>query len=54
MENLLAVKCRNCKETVEDLMLLALAEDAGAKVYPSATHCTRGKEHDFSPEKQAS
>lgn len=40
--------CRHCGMTVKRAMVLALLEDAGAKVYPSALHCAPKKEHDFS------
>ena len=42
-----AMKCNNCGQSLKRLMLLALLEDAGAKVYPSSTHCRRGVEHNF-------
>jgi hypothetical protein len=41
------MKCKKCGETLLRLMFLALAEDAGAGVYPSATECFAGGEHDF-------
>lgn len=42
------MKCKNCKQPVERLMILALLEDAGAKCYPNALYCSEGNEHDFS------
>jgi len=35
--------CRNCGRTLTQLLLLAMMEDAGAKVYPSSGSC----EHEF-------
>lgn len=29
------------------LILLAMMETAGAKVYPSSTHCTEEQKHEF-------
>ena len=40
-------RCQNCGETLHRLMVKALLETAGAKVYPSALHCSEGVEHDF-------
>ena len=44
------MKCIKCGQTLYRLMLLALLEDAGAKVYPSAIQCSEGGEHDFEEE----
>ena len=41
-------RCKHCGEPLDRLMLLALLQDLGAKVYPSATHCTKKRKHDFS------
>ena len=35
--------CKICGQTLERLMLLALVETAGGKVYPSSVEC----EHEF-------
>lgn len=48
MDSLLSAKCRHCGESVKRLMLLAMLQDAGCSVYPSATHCTEDTQHDFS------
>lgn len=40
-------KCSKCGESLYRLMLLALIQDAGANVYPSATKCANGGEHDL-------
>lgn len=45
------MKCKKCGETLLRLMILALAQDAGARVYPSATECLAGEEHEFVEEK---
>ena len=39
--------CRHCKQSARGLMLLAMLQDAGCKVYPSATHCWAKQEHEF-------
>jgi hypothetical protein len=41
-------KCIRCGNSLQQLMCLALLEDAGAKVYPSSSYCSWGVEHDFS------
>lgn len=41
-------KCINCGQSLRRSMFLALFEDVGAKVYPSATYCSAGVEHNFS------
>lgn len=42
------MKCNLCGASLQRLMCLALLEDAGAKTFPSSSHCSRGVEHDFS------
>lgn len=42
------MKCRNCGSEMRRLMLLALLQDAGARVYPSVEYCAEGQHHDFS------
>ena len=39
--------CKHCGENVNRLILLAMMEEAGAKCYPSSTHCTKETEHEF-------
>ena len=39
--------CKNCGENAMRLILLAMMETAGAKVYPSSTHCTEEQKHEF-------
>lgn len=48
-----AMTCKNCHMSLHRAMLLAMLEDAGAKVYPNALHCTEDKEHNFVPNKPA-
>jgi len=47
MSDFLSMRCKHCGESVRRLMLLAMAEDAGAECYPSALQCEPGKDHDF-------
>lgn len=49
MSKVMNERCKKCGETLERLMLLAMIEDAGARVYPSASAC----EHDFEKERSA-
>lgn len=39
--------CKNCKQVLKGLILLALFEEAGCKVYPSSTECAPGQKHQF-------
>ncbi len=39
--------CKKCGEPVRRLMILALLEDFGAYVSPSANRCRSGGKHDF-------
>ena len=43
-------KCAKCGQSLRKLMLLALMQDAGATVSPSADSCPAGGEHDFKEE----
>lgn len=36
-------RCKKCGESLRRLMLLAMIQDAGARVYPSALEC----DHEF-------
>lgn len=47
ISNFMNQKCKYCGQTVKRLMLLAVLEDAGCRVYPSATHCSENQEHEF-------
>lgn len=47
-DDVLSSKCNNCGRVLKSLILLAMLQDAGCHVYPSATHCHEGVEHDFS------
>lgn len=40
-------KCKHCGQQLKRLIILALLQDAGASVFPSATHCTDAQEHEF-------
>ena len=40
--------CSHCKRSLGSLLCLALLQEVGCKVYPSASHCWDGQEHDFS------
>ena len=44
------MKCAKCGQTLRHLMLLAMLQDAGCTVSPSANSCSAGGEHDFSEE----
>jgi len=39
--------CKKCKRSLTALMCLALLEDAGCTVSPSAAQCSEGGEHEF-------
>jgi len=39
--------CIHCGMTFRRAILLAMLEDAGAKVYPNSLQCADGQEHDF-------
>jgi len=43
-------KCNKCGQSLRRLMLLAMMQDAGAIVVPSADSCSAGGEHDFEEE----
>lgn len=45
--------CENCNQSAYRLMLLAMIQDAGAHVYPSAKYCSKDKEHNFKTKEQA-
>ena len=45
--SLLNMICSKCGQSLYRAMLLALAQDAGAHVYPDATACSEGGEHNF-------
>jgi len=48
------MKCVKCGQTAEELILLAMMEDAGARSSPRPTVCPAdGGEHDFSDPKEA-
>ena len=40
-------KCKHCGQTLKRLILLAMPQDMGCTVYPSATHCPDSQEHEF-------
>jgi hypothetical protein len=40
-------KCKHCGQSLKRLILLAMLQDAGCAVFPSATHCWDGQEHEF-------
>lgn len=46
----MAIKCQRCGETLRRAILLALLEDAGAKVYPPSTACpgSENGQHEWS------
>ena len=39
--------CSKCKMTLKKMMLLAMLQDAGARVYPTALECSEGREHEL-------
>lgn len=39
--------CKNCKQSLWSLMILAMMVDAGASVSPSPVVCISGQAHDF-------
>jgi len=43
-------KCNKCGQSLMKLMLMAMMQDAGATVSPSADSCFAGGEHDFKEE----
>lgn len=45
--------CENCNQSAYALMLLAMLQDAGAKVYPSAKWCSENKGHNFKAKSEA-
>jgi len=47
---MLDTNCNKCGESLKSLMLLAMLQDAGATVSPSANNCSAGGEHDFKEE----
>lgn len=40
-------RCKHCGQSAYRLFLLALIQDAGAEVYPSAERCSEQQEHEF-------
>ena len=40
-------RCKHCGRHFRELILLAMLQDAGCRVYPSATHCRENQEHEF-------
>jgi|GEM_PF-6195281 len=45
--------CNKCGKSLKRLMLLAMLQDAGATVIPSANNCSAGGEHDFEEKKES-
>ena len=45
--------CENCGENAMSLILTAMMEDAGARCYPSSSHCTEEMKHKFVPKVEA-
>lgn len=40
-------ECKHCGQQLQRLILLALLQDVGCSVFPSATHCSEAQEHEF-------
>lgn len=47
-----SMNCRKCHDSLKRVMLLALMETSGAKVYPSANTCRDGGAHDWRPRQE--